>query len=85
MAPLNFDLADTAAGQDLINLGVLLKGREVVIEILEIRFGQVPSEVSDAINELVDLSRLKTLHRQALLIKSIDEFVAALEQTQNPT
>ncbi|MBF0550290.1 MAG: DUF2887 domain-containing protein [Deltaproteobacteria bacterium] len=82
VAMLNFDLADTVAGQELINIGVLLKGRKDVIELLEIRFGQVPPEISDAINELFDLTRLEALFRQAALVKSIEEFVAALEQTQ---
>ncbi|MBF0550291.1 MAG: hypothetical protein HQK60_07130 [Deltaproteobacteria bacterium] len=60
------------------------KAREDVIDILEARFGQVLPKVSDAVNELVDLSRLKTLLKQAALVKSIDEFVAVLEQTQSP-
>ncbi|MBF0527264.1 MAG: hypothetical protein HQK56_19455 [Deltaproteobacteria bacterium] len=84
---LNFDLADTVAGQDILKLGMLQgglqKSREAVIEVLEVRFGRVSSELVDAIKELVDPSLLDALLKQAVLVKSIDEFVVALHRPQS--
>ncbi|MBF0496978.1 MAG: hypothetical protein HQK58_10465 [Deltaproteobacteria bacterium] len=78
VAMLNFDLADTVAGQDILKLGILQTVREDVIEVLEVRFGRVPSEIIAAVQGLVDPSQLKALHKQAVLAKSIDEFEEAL-------
>ncbi|MBF0510137.1 MAG: hypothetical protein HQK57_14580 [Deltaproteobacteria bacterium] len=85
---LNFDLADTTAGQQLIDLGIqqgiqqgmLQKTREDILGILEARFGRVPQKVIDVTNELTDLSRLDVLLKQAALVTSIDEFVEGLDQ-----
>ncbi|MBF0551798.1 MAG: hypothetical protein HQK60_14845, partial [Deltaproteobacteria bacterium] len=80
---LNFDLADTVAGQDLIHLGELQNAQKYVIETLEVRFGRISTEIIDAVKELFDPSQLKALHRQAILVGSIDEFEAALHQPRN--
>ncbi|MBF0524617.1 MAG: hypothetical protein HQK56_05915 [Deltaproteobacteria bacterium] len=81
---LNFDLADTTAGQQQIDLGIQQgipqRAREDILEILEARFGRVPQEIIDVTNELTDLSRLNVLHKQAALVAGIDEFVDGLDQ-----
>ncbi|MBF0476992.1 MAG: DUF2887 domain-containing protein, partial [Deltaproteobacteria bacterium] len=76
VAMLDFDLADTVAGQDIYKMGELQNAQKYVIEILKIRFGRVPVEIIDAVEELFDPSLLDALHRQAVLVKSIDEFEA---------
>lgn len=48
--------------------------RENVIEILQMRFQEVPPEFSDVLNKINDVSILKQLHRQALTVSSISEF-----------
>ncbi|MBF0497539.1 MAG: DUF2887 domain-containing protein [Deltaproteobacteria bacterium] len=96
VAMLNFDLTDTTAGQQLIDIGIqkgiqkgirqgirqgiLQKAREDILEILEVRFGRVPQEVTDVTNELTDLSRLNVLLKRAALVGGIDEFVEGLGQ-----
>jgi hypothetical protein len=54
--------------------GILQKGREVIVEVLDVRFGEVPSEVVEKINAIADPSLLKTLHREAIAIESLEQF-----------
>ena len=48
--------------------------RENVIEILQMRFQEVPPELNEALNKINDVSILKQLHRQAITVSSISEF-----------
>jgi hypothetical protein len=54
--------------------GQLEKAQEAVLEVLEVRFGDVAFSVKEAIICCNDLSRLNKAHRHALLIASVDEF-----------
>ncbi len=45
-----------------------------MLEVLEVRFGDVPFSVKEATICCNDLSRLNRAHRHALLIAAIDEF-----------
>jgi len=58
--------------------GILQKGREDVIDILEVRFERVPGPLRDRIQEIEDPDRLKSLHRQALLVEALEEFARML-------
>ena len=49
-------------------------GREIIIEILQMRFQEVPPELNEALNKINDVSVLKQVHRQALIVNSISEF-----------
>ena len=49
IAMLNFDLAETRAGQDIFQMGVLKKSRDAVIENLEARFEVAPCHSTLAI------------------------------------
>lgn len=51
-----------------------------MIEILEIRFGEVPSSIVEIINGINQTSVLKTLLRRAISIESVAEFQQFLEQ-----
>ncbi len=59
--------------------GVLQQKREDVIEVLEVRFEELPNELIQKINQIEDLELLKTLHRQAITIGSLDDFQGLLE------
>ncbi len=63
-----------------IEEGILRSSREDVIEILEIRFGEVPSSMVEIINGINQTSVLKTLLRRAISIESVVEFQQFLEQ-----
>ncbi|MCC5899955.1 MAG: hypothetical protein JJU32_18815 [Phormidium sp. BM_Day4_Bin.17] len=58
--------------------GVLTRGREDILDILETRFGPVPSSVSDRINAIDDATELKTLLIQAVTIASLEDFETAI-------
>ena len=68
------------ARQEGMSEGVLQQRREDVLEVLEVRFSDLPSDLVDSINQIEDLELLKTLHRQAITIGSLAEFQAVLEQ-----
>ncbi|MGA9379690.1 MAG: transposase [Phormidium sp.] len=67
-----------------IQEGIVQNARENVIEILEIRFSEVPIEIVESINEIDDASALKTLLRRAITIASIPEFQQILNEVTAP-
>ncbi|MCI5134896.1 MAG: hypothetical protein D3920_07425 [Candidatus Electrothrix sp. AW2] len=54
--------------------GQLEKAQEDVLEVLEVRFGNVPLRVKEEIILCNDLTRLNKAHRHALLIAALDAF-----------
>jgi hypothetical protein len=48
--------------------------------VLEVRFGEVPTEISQKINSIEDPEVLKTLHREAIAIESMEQFGGYVEQ-----
>ncbi|MBD2002218.1 MULTISPECIES: hypothetical protein [Cyanophyceae] len=48
--------------------------REYILEVLETRFETVPQGLSDRINEIDDLALLKSLHKRAITVASVEEF-----------
>ena len=54
--------------------------RETVIEVLEMRFVEVPPELSEVLNGIEDVSVFKQLLKHAIAIPSIKEFQQVLEQ-----
>lgn len=52
--------------------------QEAVIEVLEVRFDQVPSGLQEAIREIQDDARLRELHRAAIRCASLEAFAALL-------
>lgn len=61
-----------------IERGRVAQARESVVEVLTVRFGSVPDEVVDRLNGIDELSQLKQLHQQAILIEAIAEFQALI-------
>jgi hypothetical protein len=59
--------------------GIIQKGREDVLEVLEVRFGEVPPQIVQKVNFIEDPATLKTLHREAIAIGAIEQFVEYLE------
>lgn len=60
--------------------GILENARESVLEVLEARFGEVPSSVSDRLNEISEVARLKQLLKQSVSASSLTAF----ERELNP-
>ena len=57
-----------------IRKGILQNAREDVIDILETRFVGVPQSIIEEINRIDDPSSLKTLHKEAITVGSLEEF-----------
>ena len=75
-------LARIEGKQEGLSEGILQKGREDVIDVLTIRFSDVPPSLVEAINQIEDPSLLKTLLRQAITIGSLAEFQGFLDQLE---
>jgi hypothetical protein len=54
--------------------GSLAQARESVIEVLEIRFGEISTELHERINALDNLRTLKAQPRRAITVPSLDQF-----------
>jgi len=54
--------------------GSLAQARESVIEVLEIRFGEISTELHERINALDRLRALKIQLRRAITVPSLDQF-----------
>ena len=63
-----------------IEEGILQNARENVIDILQTRFGVVPSEIISVINAIDEPSVLKTLHNRAIAIGSVAQFQQVLNE-----
>ncbi len=61
--------------------GMLQSSRENVVEVLQVRFENIPSELIEAINQIEEVSVLKTLLRQATTISSLEEFQRLVAQS----
>ncbi|RKZ49448.1 MAG: hypothetical protein DRR16_05990 [Candidatus Parabeggiatoa sp. nov. 3] len=82
---LNFDLMDTVAGKQVYDMGlqkgVINDAQEMVIEVLDARFGMVPNEVVETIQTISERDVLKNLHRQATLCPDNIHFKEILSKT----
>ena len=54
--------------------GIIQKGQEDIIEVLEVRFSEIPSALVQKINQIEDPDLLKTLLREAITIDSLAAF-----------
>ncbi len=57
--------------------GIIINARELLIDALELRFGNVKQPIKEKINDINDPAILKSLFRNAIQIKSINEFEAS--------
>jgi len=58
--------------------GALLNSREMILELLDERFGKVPSKISVILDTIVDKDELRKCHRLAARCSSLDEFIKML-------
>ena len=54
--------------------GMLIEAQDMLIEVLTERFGGVSGELSEQIKRIDSRERLKNMLRQALRVKSFEEF-----------
>lgn len=60
--------------------GMIEKGRESTLEILETRFDSVPASLVETINQINNEGVLKILHKRAITIASLEEFQEFMNQ-----
>ena len=67
--------------------GMVINARESVIDVLETRFEAVPSELSNSLEEIKDITVLKRLLKQSITIGSVEEFERLLAEiaSENPS
>jgi hypothetical protein len=58
--------------------GIIEKGREDVIDVLQIRFGELPNELVDKVNQVEDVTQLKMILNRAVTTNSLSEFQQAI-------
>ncbi|AFY84031.1 hypothetical protein [Oscillatoria acuminata] len=83
ISPMEELIREEAMEQGLeqgLQRGTLQTQRENILELLQVRFGEVPPSVVEAVNRLEEIPTLKQLHRQTISVGSIAEF----EQLLNP-
>ena len=60
--------------------GKVESARENIIIVLEVRFGEIPLNICESVNLINDLSLLKKLHRNAILISSVEAFAELINE-----
>ncbi|MBI4853995.1 MAG: hypothetical protein HY819_19530 [Acidobacteria bacterium] len=60
--------------QQGLQQGSILNAKESVINILETRFGAIPKNLTETVNKTEDITLLKNLRKQAILVNSLEEF-----------
>ncbi len=68
--------------QQGITQGALQKGRAVVIQVLQIRFGALPPKLVETIKHIEDSNYLDTLHVKAITVESLEAFELLLNETE---
>ena len=68
------------AKQEGIEEGKIEIARENIIIVIEVRFGKIPLNISESINIINNLSVLKKLHRNAILISSVEAFAEFINE-----
>ena len=54
--------------------GTLQTQRENILDLLQVRFGEIPQSVVETVNGLEDITTLKQLFLQAISVGSLAEF-----------
>lgn len=76
------DLRETQSGKDLIAIGRTegkIEGKtegkiEALMQLLEIRFGAIPTTLRAQIVQIKSMSELDTLYKKAIRISSLTDF-----------
>lgn len=69
---------ETRAGRDMLERGELRAARKYIIDVLETRFGHVPTLMTVVINQIEALDILNILHKEAVTVDSLGAFEETL-------
>ena len=81
---LNFDLMDTVAGRQVYEMGLIEDAREMVLDLLDERFGRVSNKLIQQIRSISQRGQLKQLHRQVIRCDDIGGFEETLSNVLPP-
>jgi len=68
--------------QQGLQQGSLQSTRDDILDVLLTRFDSAPQDIMDVLQTIEDISYLKSLHRQAVKIKSIEDFQQFLKNSE---
>ncbi len=75
-----FQIGKKKGFEEGIQEGILQDAREMVLEVLRERFGTVPEDVVSYVQDLQNHNDLKKLHRLAIQVTTLDEFILSLQK-----
>ncbi|HLO86140.1 MAG TPA: transposase [Nostocaceae cyanobacterium] len=78
-------LAKEEGIEEGIELGIIQMGQDSLREVLETRFGEVPSAIIEAVNQINDAALLKTLLKRAIAIPTLTDFQQLLNNSITET
>jgi predicted transposase YdaD len=84
IAMLNFDLMDTVAGRQVYEMGLIEDAREMVLDLLDERFGRVSNKLIQQIRSISQRGQLRQLHRQVIRCDDIGGFEETLSKVLPP-
>jgi len=64
----------TTAERIGLKKGRIENAKEVIVDALETRFGGVPKDLREKIQEIEDEKILSSLHRKTVLVQDLEEF-----------
>ena len=68
-----------------IDQGAIKTQIEAILEALEETTGRYPGELENRLRAIQDMAALKMLHRRAVKVKSLEEFILALDNERGQT
>jgi hypothetical protein len=68
---------------EIFEEGAVQRSRDDIVDVLSVRFGDVPSEIAGALAEIDDSETLRQLHRLAVRCESIADFRAQMTRGLN--
>ena len=75
----NMELRGLERGKEIgKEIGALRKAQDDIKTVLQIRLGQVPSDIEEALNNISDLSILEEMLKYAVIVNSLKEFRQSL-------
>jgi len=76
----SFELEAKREGiEEGIEQEAIRSARQSVLDALDVRFADVPTELRDRLEEITDAERLRQLYRRAIVVPTLTDFEQLLE------
>ncbi len=77
-----YELIKKEGFEEGLKQGLLEEAREMVLEVLEERFGLLPPSIVSKVKNIQQREVLKSLHRAAIRVKDLEEFKTLLKRIE---